>query len=241
MDDKRRHPGHKSGSGQNCPQNRQNRHFPRRRRSPNATGSVLSRFFQGFRYWIRPCASVAQDRQRPASGSEESDTAARSKRRRRRMPAQDQNCSRQKKNHQKQIHAGIIAQPAAQQRPRQVQPARAAYAGRPVSGSIPHTRRAALSVPCAVVVQDHRISAYPARRLTARSSHARRRPTSPLMPPSAGSAEERTSRHANAVTRSRSTRGRPPGQKKSEAAVHTPAAVAPLPSNARNCRTCRYF
>ena len=47
VDDKRRHPGHKSGSGQNCPQNRQKRHFRRRRRSPNATGGVLSDFFRG--------------------------------------------------------------------------------------------------------------------------------------------------------------------------------------------------
>ena len=96
--------------------------------------------------------SVAQDRQRPASGSEESDTAARSKRRRRRMPTQYQNRSRQKKNHQKHIHAGIIAQPAEQQRPRQVQPPRAAYAGRPVTARSSHAPGRPIS-PCAVVVQ----------------------------------------------------------------------------------------
>ena len=68
------------------------------------------------------------------------------------MPTQDQNRSRQKKNHQKQIHAGIIAQPAAQQRPRQVQPARAAYAGRPGAARSSHAPGRPIS-PCAVVVQ----------------------------------------------------------------------------------------
>ena len=89
---------------------------------------------------------------RAASGSEESDTAARSRRRRRRMPAQDQSRGRQKRTHQKQIHAGIIAQPAAQQRPHHAAATRRVRrAAR--HGSIPRTLRAALSVPHAGAVR----------------------------------------------------------------------------------------
>ena len=160
-------------------QNRQKRHFPRRRRSPNATGGVLSDFSRGSGTW-KTLRFAAQDRPRPASEGEESDTAARSKRQRRRMPAQDQSRVRQTRSHQKQIHAGIIAQPAAQQRPHHAAATR-------------RVRRAALPVLCA------------ARHLAA---------------------EERTSRRANAATRSRSISGAP-RQKKPEA-PHTRQRPPPL-------------
>ena len=73
---------------------------------------------------------------------------------------------------------------------------------------VPHTLRAALSVP---VLSSSR---PPDQRVPCPAPHgsflARSAPSyQSSAPPSAGSAEERTSRHANAVTRSRSTRGRP--------------------------------
>ena len=67
----------------------------------------------------------------PASVGEEPDTAAKPKHRRKRMPARYQGHSRQQKTRQKHFHADIMAQPAKRQRPRQLQPPRAAYAGRP--------------------------------------------------------------------------------------------------------------
>ena len=131
-------------------QNRQNPHCPRWRRSPNATGGVLSDFSRGS--GVYTLQSIAAGRPRPASEGEESDTAARSKRRRRRMPAQDQSRGRQKRSHQKQIDAGIIAQPAAQQRPHHAAATRRVRrAAR--HGSIPRTLRAALSVPHAGAVR----------------------------------------------------------------------------------------
>ena len=73
---------------------------------------------------------------------------------------------------------------------------------------VPHTLRAALSVP---VLSSSR---PPDQRVPCPAPHgsflARSAPSyQSSAPPSAGSAEERTSRHANAVTRSRSTRGTP--------------------------------
>ena len=68
------------------------------------------------------------------------------------MPAQDQSRGRQKRSHRKQIHAGIIAQPAAQQRPHHAAATRRVRrAAR--HGSIPRTLRAALSVPDAGAVR----------------------------------------------------------------------------------------
>ena len=52
------------------------------------------------------------------------------------MPAQDQRHSRQKRTHQKYTQAGIIAQPAEHQHPRQVQP-RTTQAGVPVGAVRP--------------------------------------------------------------------------------------------------------
>ena len=73
---------------------------------------------------------------------------------------------------------------------------------------VPHTLQAALSVP---VLSSSR---PPDKRVPCPAPHgsflARSAPSyQSSAPPSAGSAEERTSRHANAVTRSRSTRGTP--------------------------------
>ena len=123
------------------------------------------------------------------------------------MPAQDQSRGRQKRSHQKQIHAGIIAQPAAQQRPhhaaatrRPVSPPcrrrpdhRSARTPPGASRLVPHTLGAALPVLCA------------ARRLAV---------------------EERTNRRANAATRSRSISGAP--RKKKFEAPHTRQRPPPL-------------
>ena len=73
---------------------------------------------------------------------------------------------------------------------------------------VPHTLRAALSVP---VLSSSR---PPDQRVPRPAPHGSFLERSALsyqssVQPSAGSAEERTSRHANAVTRSRSTRGTP--------------------------------
>ena len=70
-------------------EDRQNPYFRRQRRSKNATGSVLSDFFKGSGTG-KTLPVVATDTPGPASEGEESDTAARSKRQRKHMPAQDQ-------------------------------------------------------------------------------------------------------------------------------------------------------
>ena len=73
-----------------------------------------------------------------ASVGEESGTAAKPKHRRKRMTARYQGHSRQQKTRQKHFRAGIMPQPPEHQRSPQVQPPRAAYAGR-LCHSPPHS------------------------------------------------------------------------------------------------------
>ena len=139
------------------------------------------------------------------------------------MPAQDQSRGRQKRSHQKQIDAGIIAQPAAQQRPHHAAATRRVRrAAR--HGSIPRTLRAALSVPDAGAVRTTARARTPpgASRLVPHTLGA----ALPILAARRLAVEERTNRRANAATRSRSI-SLAPRQKKS-AAPHTRQRPPPL-------------
>ena len=91
---KRRPPGRTLGSDQSGPKPAESP-FPAPASIPKRHRNRSKRFYRRLRYWA--CHSVAIDRPRPASVGEESDTAARSKPRRRCMPAQYQSRSRQKR------------------------------------------------------------------------------------------------------------------------------------------------
>ena len=103
-------------------------------------------------------------------------------------------------------------------------PPRAAYAGRPVTARF----LARAGPPCQSPMpapSGPPIHAYSARRLTARSSHARRRPTSPLcrQAPGRRGAHEPARQCRNPVPFYQ----RGAAQEKIRSAAHTPAAAAP--------------